>query len=441
MALALICLFFGGGLFLGAISLAWGLSWVLAVGYFYGILRANILAPLSHFYFDAAVMGFYAGQIFYRPAEMRIQLAQYALKWMWILLAWPMVLFFIPLQEFLLQVVGLRGNAFLLPFLYFGALLRGADIRTLSLVFSFLNLAAGGFALMEYIRGIESFYPPSAVTEIIYRSNDVAGYTAYRIPAIFVNAHAYGGTMVASLPLIFSAWTGLKLKKKEKFIHGAGIIAACLGVFTCAARQPALILGVLTVAAIWALKRRAGLFAALLFIVALIGWVVSSEERLRRFTTLEDTEMVRDRIAGSVNRGFFDIFWSYPLGNGLAGGGTSIPYFLQSRIYNPVEMENEYSRILSEQGWLGLGLWLFFIAAIVRLGPGKAEDVTGAGRLLAWLYVMLSFCIGMIGVGLMTSIPQTAFFLLLCGWLLKDWETWQNWMWRRRQKEEGRAKA
>ena len=55
---------------------------------------------------------------------------------------------------------------------------------------------------------------------------------------------------------------------------------------------------------------------------------------------------------------------TYPLGNGLGGGGTSVPYFLQDRIRNVVVMENEYARILLELGIPGLCMWGVFIGWI-----------------------------------------------------------------------------
>ena len=43
----------------GRRSLSAGLATVFTVGYFYGILRANIPEPFSHFIFDAGVVGLY----------------------------------------------------------------------------------------------------------------------------------------------------------------------------------------------------------------------------------------------------------------------------------------------------------------------------------------------------------------------------------------------
>ncbi len=42
-------------------SLVGGIVTALAVGYFYGILRANLNEMMSHFIFDGAVIGLYVG--------------------------------------------------------------------------------------------------------------------------------------------------------------------------------------------------------------------------------------------------------------------------------------------------------------------------------------------------------------------------------------------
>ncbi|HYP13715.1 MAG TPA: hypothetical protein VEQ63_07315, partial [Bryobacteraceae bacterium] len=48
-------------------SLVAGLSAMLAAGYIYGITRANLLSPATHFLFDAALIGLYSVQLF-QPA-------------------------------------------------------------------------------------------------------------------------------------------------------------------------------------------------------------------------------------------------------------------------------------------------------------------------------------------------------------------------------------
>ena len=160
------------------------------------------------------------------------------------------------------------------------------------------------------------------------------------------------------------------------------------------------------------------LSAPIRWLVALcgIGLLVFTQERLQRFEQLSDTELVTQRFASSVNSGFAELIGRYPLGNGLGGGGTSIPYFLQYLIKDPVRIENEYGRILLEQGIPGLCLWICFIAwALTR----KNDDANkwSFGRQLGWFTCAAYFATGLIGTGLLTSIPQTCLLLLTTGWI------------------------
>src|SRR5260370_6993098 len=126
--------------------------------------------------------------------------------------------------------------------------------------------------------------------------------------------------------------------------------------------------------------------------------------------------MVSERIACSVYMGFFEAAATYPFGNGLGGGGTSIPYFLQNRIEKPVIIENEYARILLEQGLVGLALWVAFIVwVLIRPQPSKS-DSWFVGRRLAWVTCAVYFATGLIVTALFTSIPHTSLFLLTVGW-------------------------
>ena len=92
-----------------------------------------------------------------------------------------------------------------------------------------LNLAAGGLALAEFTLGVEQFFPRNAVTEIIYRSKDLANYTAYRIPSSFSNAHAYAGTMVLTIVIIAGAWVQGHHGRWQPRLMGAALLMSMLG--------------------------------------------------------------------------------------------------------------------------------------------------------------------------------------------------------------------
>src|ERR1043166_7170920 len=90
-------------------SLVTGLGVVLLVGYAYGIVRANVPETLSHFIFDSAVVGFYGAQLFRKLTPAQQWRTKSLRAWLEFLIAWPVLLFIIPAQALLVQLVGLRA--------------------------------------------------------------------------------------------------------------------------------------------------------------------------------------------------------------------------------------------------------------------------------------------------------------------------------------------
>ena len=128
-------------------------------------------------------------------------------------------------------------------------------------------------------------------------------------------------------------------------------------------------------------------FAAIALVV---GYWVYRHPRLQRFTNLNEN-YVEERIHRSVNENFLNALWDYPLGNGLGGGGTSIPYFLRDRLKNPVAIENEYGRILLEIGIPGLCIWVAFLIAAIGGAESGRTGPWAVGWRLARVTCALSF--------------------------------------------------
>jgi hypothetical protein len=398
-------------------SLVAGILTVLGVGYAYGIVRANLLETFSHFIFDAAVVGLYLGQLRIFTAHAKTAGFYKLKRWFGVLVLWPMLLFLLPLQDPLIQLVGFRGNAFLLPFLLIGATLKDEDLYRLAMGVAVLNLLAFVVGGMEYFLGIEHFFPQNSVTELIYLSNDVANYTAFRIPSVFTSAHAFAGTMVMTIPLLLGAWVQKSAHDWPRPFIFAVLCVSILGVFLSATRSHFIVMSIVLLASIF--FDRLKFTSRLIWLVALVsvGLLVSRDKRLQRFEGLSDTDMVVGRIVGSVNSSLLEVASKYPLGNGLGGGGTSIPYFLQHLIRNRVLIENEYARILLEQGIPGLCMWIAFLGWVFTRKGTSGRDPWKFGRRLAWFTCAGYFATGLIGTGLLTSIPQTCLLLATTGWI------------------------
>jgi hypothetical protein len=400
----------------GRQSLVTGLAAVLGVGYLYGVTRANVPDTYSHFIFDAGVAGLYAAQLFRRLTSFQQFKINPLKPWIELLIIWPLLLFLIPIQDILIQLVGLRGNIFLLPFLLLGARLDSAERYQLALCVVLLNLIALGFATAEFFGGIEKFFPHNEVTKLIYMSNDV-GKNAFRIPASFANAHSYGGTMATTMPLLLGALIQKRKQIWHKYAFTLGSIASLLGILMCAARTPFILVAILIIVATFSIRAKYGYALGWIVVLLGIGWMVSGEERLQRFMQLNDTSMIAERVSWSVNMGFFEAAAKYPFGNGLGGGGTSIPYFLQDRIIEPAVMENEYGRIMLEQGLIGLVIWIAFIVWLLTRPNENRLDPWHLGRRLAWVTCAVSFAYALTGTGLFTSVPQTCLLFLTAGWV------------------------
>jgi hypothetical protein len=327
--------------------------------------------------------------------------------------------------------VGLRGAVLVLGFFLLGARLTNHEWYRLALWVAGLNVGAFLLAVAEFQFGIEPFFPQSPVTEIMYRSRvlvtNVGGAPLYRIPSSFSSAHAYGGTMVMTLPLLLGAWVAssrVELRALQRQWHRPfimfAIVASVLGVFMSATRQHAVMLFVVLLSATAVGRLRISYRVAWIVVLLAIAGVVSQTERLQRFTELDDQDVVRDRVQVSVNTSFFEMAARYPMGNGLGGGGTSIPYFLANRMRPIAALENEYGRIMIEQGIPGLILWVAFVVWIVSRGTRVGLGEWAFARRLSWLIVSAYFLTAAIGLGLLASIPQSYIFLLLAGWVGAD---------------------
>jgi len=394
-------------------SLGIGLVLLMAWGYFFGILRANFLSTLSYFIFDSAILGLYLAQDWSR---LNTSNKSGALRiWAALLICWPALVFFLPFQPWLISLVGLRGSIMFLPMLFLGSWLRISDLRQLCFGFVALNLVALAFGLAEFFLGLTHFFPYNAATVIMYGSHDV-GEGFHRIPALFSNAHLYGGTVVATVPYLVGYWEHAP-SRKLRLLAMLGIGAALLGVLLSATRLNFVIGVALILVTVFSGRLKMSQRVAVAVLVLLLGILAMRNERFQRFKSLSETDSVEERLSGSINRGFFEILLEYPMGNGLGGGGTSIPYFLEGEVRNPIGMESEYARILSEQGIIGLGLWIGFIIWFLQRGLKLGGKTPWAGsRRLVWSLSVLALGTGMIGTGMLTAVPPTPLLLLGMGW-------------------------
>jgi hypothetical protein len=405
----------------GRRSVGAGMAALLVAGYFYGILRARFLDGFSHFIFDAAVFGLYVGHLS-RAGTLKSPRAPELFRWAMVLMAWPAFILVVGVlypQHLFIQLVGLRAAIWFLPFLLLGSWARPADQAVIAVTLAVLNLIALLFGVAEYVIGIEPFFPRNAVTAILYLSKDIADYTAFRIPATFTSSAAYGGTMAASLPWLISRWASPTAGLLEKLLLIAAVAAAALGIFLCGSRTPVIFLFVLGAVTAYQFRLRLGYLLPALVVAFVVAYFVSGSERLQRFASLQDRDMVSERIKHSTNMGVAELVLEYPLGAGLGTAfGTSIPSFLAHLAPpQPIGAENEYARIGVEQSLVGVVLWFAFLTwLLARQNHNPAVAHRGqVGAALAWWYVLLVWLTGFVGCGVLLAIPGTPMLLFMMG--------------------------
>lgn len=427
--IALPILAFGAALLVTLRSLGGGLICVITIGYFHGYIRANYLSVYTTFLFDAAILGLYLGFVLGHSARVG-QLSRWALSgWVGLLLLWPGMLVFVPVNDFLVQLVALRATVWFVPVLLVASQLTAAELVQLARALAVLNLLALGGGLYVYYAGVEALYPFNAVTQIIYISRDVGSAGYHRVPSFFLSAHAYGGTMLWTLPLLVERTFGVGVRWGERLLAASGLFAAVVGILLCGARQPAA-LALLMLPAAWGLARfhaGVGLLAVGLAGLGLI--LLEQSERFQRAKELLDTEQVERRVRLSANESFLELLLRYPAGAGLGSAyGTSIPYFLADRAPQAIGLENEFSRLLVDQGWLGVGLWLGFLLWLLgRPPPLRLEASFGLAVVFMHALVLVSWATAFIGTGLLSSVPGSVLMLAQMGVLARVREVQTAW--------------
>jgi hypothetical protein len=355
-------------------------------------------------------------------SRQRFQLRR-LLPWFAALTLWPTLLLFVPVQYPLLRLLGFRSAVFFLPFLLIGAMLEWRDVYRLGLWVALLDLMAFAFAAGEFLFGIQAFFPKNAVTALIYNMaligiNHSTSDPIVRIPACFSDSAHFGMTMVVGMPLLLGTW----IQPHERRWHGwlllCAIICASVGTFLSASRSQTVILVWVLLAALFSSRVKPKFIAAWLLAITITAVAVSQSPRLQRIFTLQQHGYVGERISWSINEHALRLVREYPLGNGLGGGGTVVPYFLANEVTTHLALENEYVRIMVEQGIPGLVLWLAFLCWVFVRRLSRRGNPWILGRRLAWFVALAYFATAGIGVGLLISIPGTAMLFVLMGWLV-----------------------
>ncbi len=222
-----------------------------------------------------------------------------------------------------------------------------------------------------------------------------------------------------TIAVIAGAWVQPHYGKWQARLMGAALLVSMLGVFMSATRVNALILFALVMTTVFSGRLPGAYRFRYLIVLAAVGYVVAGEERLQRFTTLQDPEFLSERLVGSVNLTFFELAGQYPLGNGLGGGGHQRPALPAVRGFATSSRWRTSTRGSCSSS--GCRVWSCggcSSAGCSRAANIRRTDMFYFGRRLAYVACACCFAMGLLGVGLFTSVPATTLTFLLTGWLV-----------------------
>jgi O-antigen ligase len=262
----------------------------------------------------------------------------------------------------------------MLCFLAGQALIRGAQARTLALVFSLYGAAMAAFALIQGISSNGKLY--------WLRQPRMGGW----IYGPYVNHNHYAGLMEMLIPIpLVLALT--KLASSKTRAAAAAAAAVMVGtIFLSGSRGGMLaIVTELTILAFLLIKQKQSLRTAigvgvfLAIVVGLLVWIGGDEIAKRIATAGPSHSELSSDIRFDINRDGFRMFLKKPvLGWGLGTFPVAFPQFRTFYTNFFVnEAHNDYLQLLVEMGLLGFATMLWFLVTLYGRAFKKIKNWTG----------------------------------------------------------------
>ena len=302
----------------------------------------------------------------------------------------------------------------MLCFLAAQTLLRGAQARTLALIFSVYGAALAGFALIQGISSNGKLY--------WIRQPRMGGW----IYASYVNHNHYAGLMemLVPIPLVLSL---THLASSKARTAAAATAAVMVGtIFLSGSRggmlaifAEVMILAVLLIKQKRGLRTAVGIGVFLVIVVSLLVWVGGGELSRRIGTVGTYHSDISGDVRTYINRDGFRMFLKRPvLGWGLGAFPVVYPQFRTFYTNFFVnEAHNDYLQLLVEMGLLGFLTMVWFLVtlyarAVKKLG-NWSSDISGA--------VALAGLLGLSGILVHSAVDfnlhipaNAALFYVLC---------------------------
>jgi len=302
----------------------------------------------------------------------------------------------------------------MLCFLAGQTLLRGAQARSLTLIFSVYGAALAGFALLQAISSNGKLY--------WIRQPRMGGW----IYGPYVNHNHYAGLMemLVPIPLVLSLTRLAPAKVREAAAAAAAVMVGTIFLSGSRGGMLAIVAEIVILAALLVKQKRGlrtaigiGVFMAI--VIGLLVWIGGPELSKRLATAGPGHTELSSDIRTYINRDGFRMFLKKPVfGWGLGTFPIVYPQFrtFYSNFFVN-EAHNDYLQLLVEMGLLGFATMVWFLVTLYTRGVKKIGNWTGeiSGAMTLACLLGISGILVHSAVDFNLQIPaNAALFYVLC---------------------------
>jgi O-antigen ligase len=302
----------------------------------------------------------------------------------------------------------------MLCFLAGQTLLRGAQARSLTLIFSVYGAALAGFALLQAISSNGKLY--------WIRQPRMGGW----IYGPYVNHNHYAGLMemLVPIPLVLSLTRLAPAKVREAAAAAAAVMVGTIFLSGSRGGMLAIVAEIVILAALLVKQKRGlrtaigiGVFMAI--VIGLLVWIGGPELSKRLATAGPGHTELSGDIRTYINRDGFRMFLKKPVfGWGLGTFPIVYPQFrtFYSNFFVN-EAHNDYLQLLVEMGLLGFATMVWFLVTLYTRGVKKIGNWTGeiSGAMTLACLLGISGILVHSAVDFNLQIPaNAALFYVLC---------------------------
>ena len=302
----------------------------------------------------------------------------------------------------------------MLCFLAGQTLLRGAQARSLTLIFSVYGAALAGFSLLQGISSNGKLY--------WIRQPRMGGW----IYGPYVNHNHYAGLMemLVPIPLVLSLTRLAPAKVREAAAAAAAVMVGTIFLSGSRGGMLAIVAEIVILAALLVKQKRGlrtaigiGVFMAI--VIGLLVWIGGPELSKRLATAGPGHTELSGDIRTYINRDGFRMFLKKPVfGWGLGTFPIVYPQFrtFYSNFFVN-EAHNDYLQLLVEMGLLGFATMVWFLVTLYTRGVKKIGNWTGeiSGAMTLACLLGISGILVHSAVDFNLQIPaNAALFYVLC---------------------------